>query len=89
MLVCGTKPGPNDPARDVWVRRIESFEPLNHKSALERAAWYGRKGIWYDSLNSLIEARQSQLHNQDLKIIWTDFLESEGLKAISNEPVQF
>ena len=89
VLVCGEKPTPNDPARDVWVRRVESPEPINQGSALEQAAWYGRQGIWYDALNSLIQARQSQPQNQDLISIWTDFLESGGLNAIPNEPLQF
>ncbi len=89
VLVCGKKPTPNDPARDVWVRRVESPEPINKGSALEQAAWYGEQGIWYDALSSLIQARQSQPQNQDLKDIWADFLESGGLKAIANEPVQF
>ena len=89
VLVCGEKPGPNDPARDVWVRRVESSESINQGSALEQAAWYGKQGIWYDALNSLIQARQSQPQNQDLISIWADFLESGGLEAIANEPVQF
>lgn len=89
VLVCGEKPGPNDPARDVWVRRVEFFEPLNHKSALERATFYGGEGIWYDSLNALIQAKQSMPQNQDLISIWADFLESEGLEKIATEPVEF
>ena len=83
VLVCGEKPSPNDPAKDVWVRRVESPEPINQGSALAQAAWYGEQGIWYDALNSLIQARQSQPQNQDLIGIWADFLKSGGLKAIA------
>lgn len=90
VLVCGAKPSPNDPALDTWVRRIDQrSEPINQVSALEQASWYGEQGIWYDALNSLIQARQSQPQNQDLIDIWATFLESVGLKAIANEPVQF
>ncbi len=89
VLVCGEKPTPNDPASDVWVRRVDFPDLINQGSALEQAAWYGKQGIWYDALNSLIQARQSQPQNQDLIGIWTNFLESEGLKDIANEPVQF
>ncbi len=89
VLVCGEKPSPNDPASDVWVRRVESPEPINQGSALAQAAWYGEQGIWYDALNSLIQARQSQPQNQDLIDIWADFLKSGGLNAIANEPVHF
>ena len=80
VLVCGEKPSPNDPATDVWVRRVDHPEPINQVSALEQAAWYGEQGIWYDALTSLIQARRSQFQNQDLIDIWADFLESGGLK---------
>ena len=89
VLVCGEKPGPNDPALDVWVRSVPQPEPSNQGSALEQAAWYGEQGIWYDALTSLIQARRSQPQNQDLIGIWADFLESGGLKAIATEPLQF
>ena len=89
VLVCGEKPGPNDPALDVWVHRVDSPEPIDQKSSLEQAAWYGQQGIWYDALTSLIQARRSQPDNQDLIDIWADFLESGGLKAIASEPLQF
>ena len=89
VLVCGEKPGPNDPARDVWVRRVEAPAPIIQGSALEKAAWYGKQGIWYDTLYFLIKAKNSQFQNPDLISIWTNFLESEGLKAITTESIQF
>lgn len=89
VLVCGEKPSPNDPALKTWVRRVDSPKPINQGSALEQAAWYGEQGIWHDALNSLIEAWRSQPDNQDLIVIWADFLESGGLKEIANEPLQF
>lgn len=81
VLVCGEKPSPNDPAFETWVRRVDSSEPINQGSALEQAAWYGKQGIWYDALNSLIEARRSQPHDRELKDILYKFLESGGLKV--------
>ena len=89
VLVCGEKPSPNDPAIETWVRRVDSPEPLNQGSALEQAAWCAEKGIWYEALSLLIQVRRLQPHNQDLIDIWTDFLESGGLNAIANEPLQF
>lgn len=89
VLVCGEKPSPNDPAFETWVSRVDTPEPINQGSTLEQAAWYGEQGIWYDALTSLIQARRAQPHNQDLIGIWTDFLESGGLKEIASEPLQF
>lgn len=89
VLVCGKNPGPNDPALDVWVRRVKSPNSFEQESILKQAAWYGREGIWYDSLDSLMQARKFQPQNQDLQNIWSKFLESEGLEKIATEPVHF
>lgn len=86
VLVCGTKPSPNNPGFETWVSRVDIPEPIEQKSVLEQAAWYGKQGIWYDALNSLIQVRRSQPDNQDLIRIWTDFLKSGGLKEIASEP---
>ncbi|MGB5771115.1 MAG: DUF928 domain-containing protein [Crocosphaera sp.] len=90
VLVCGERPSPNDPAIASWVRRVPLSATINQGSALEQAAWYGEQGIWYDALNSLVQARRSrrdpqsgaQPNNQDLTDIWAEFLESGGMTAI-------
>ena len=87
VLVCGERPSPNDPAIASWVRRVALSEPRNQGSTLEQAAWYGKQGIWYDALTSLVQARRSQPNNQDLISIWAEFLESGALKAIATEPL--
>jgi hypothetical protein len=89
VLICGERPNPNDPAIASWVRRVARTQPTNQGTALARAAWYGEQGVWYDALDSLAEARRSQSNNQSLIVIWTDFLNSVGLKAIATEPLQF
>ena len=89
VLVCGEKPTPNDPGIASWVRRVALSEPSDQGAALEQAAWYGERGIWYDALGSLAEARRSQSNNQALTSVWTEFLNSEGLEAISTEPLRF
>lgn len=89
VLVCGERPNPNDPAIASWVRRIALPQPTNPGTALQQAAWYGERGIWYDALDSLAEARRSQSNNQALIDIWTEFLNSAGLEAIAREPLQF
>lgn len=90
VLVCGERPGPNDPAIASWVKRVAPLQPqLNLKTALEQAKWYGEQGIWYDAVAALAQARQSQLHNNAMKGIWVDFLKSTGLGAIATEPLQF
>lgn len=73
------------------VRRIElNLAPNNEYSSatkLETAASYGKAGIWYDALNVIAELRRSQPEDSSLAEIWTNFLTSAGLEAISTEPL--
>lgn len=87
VLICGDKPSPNDPAIASWIRRIALPETVKG-TVLEQASWYAEQGIWYDALGSLIQARRSQPKNQELINIWGEFLDSQGLKVISTEPLQ-
>ncbi len=89
VLVCGERPGPNDPALASWVRRIAPSKPMNQETALEQAVWYGEQGIWYDALTALAQARRAQPDNKDLADIWAGFLKSAGLEAIATEPLRF
>ncbi|MBD1893197.1 DUF928 domain-containing protein [Coleofasciculus sp. FACHB-129] len=100
VLVCGDRPSPNDPFVTAWVRRVVPSGKMNNpQKALERAAWYGEQGLWYDALTALAEARRSakrccaslsQLVDPAFTKIWADFLTqpSVGLGAFANEPLQ-
>ncbi|WP_199295853.1 DUF928 domain-containing protein [Trichocoleus sp. FACHB-591] len=90
VLVCGDRPSPNDPFVTAWIQRVAPAQASNNQqSAVERAAWYGEKGAWYDALTVLAEVWRSQPNDSTLAKIWADFLAqpSVGLGAIANEPV--
>lgn len=93
VLVCGERPGPNDPAIASWVKRVAPLQSqsskLDLKTVLEQAKWYGEQGIWYDAVTALAQARQSQFENNTMTGIWADFLKSAGLGAIATEPLRF
>lgn len=89
VLICGARPSPNDPAIAAWVRRIAPMQPLKKGTILEQAAWYGEQGIWYDAIAALAEVRRTKPQDKGLTDIWTQFLNSAGLEAISTEPLQF
>ncbi len=89
VLVCGEKPSPNDPTISAWVRRIDLPTSEEGKTALERAKWYGERGIWYDTLSSLAEARRAQPENRNLADIWVSLLASVGLESMAKQPLQF
>lgn len=87
VLVCGDRPGPNDPAAVASVRRVVP-QPQGFNEPLEQANWYGQQGIWYDALTALAQARRSQPHNSALVTTWANFLKSQGLEAIANQPLR-
>ncbi|NES81950.1 MAG: DUF928 domain-containing protein [Moorea sp. SIO2B7] len=89
MLVCEQRPSLNDPRISSWISRISLPQPKNQGTVLEQAAWYAEQGIWYDALDTLVQARRSQPNNQDLMNIWAEFLDSGGLKEIATEPLVF
>lgn len=93
VLVCGSKPGPNDPAIASWVRRVAPPQTmpsqLKQEHSLAQAVWYGNQGLWYDALNALVEARRSQPQNEAMTSIWSEFLTSVGLQDVSSEPIRF
>ncbi|PSF39002.1 hypothetical protein C7H19_02820 [Aphanothece hegewaldii CCALA 016] len=92
VLVCGTKPGPNDPAIMSWVRRVDLPQTapsgLQKENALAQALWYGEQGLWYDTLNALVKAKRSQPESQVMSDIWTNFLTSVGLSDISSQSLR-
>lgn len=93
VLVCGKKPGPNDPAVASWVSRVEPTQAmpsgLHKENALAQAIWYGERGLWYDTLTALVQAKRVQPESQVMSDIWTNFLASVGLGNISSEPIHF
>jgi hypothetical protein len=89
VLICGERPNPNDPAIVSWIRRVASSQPTDVEPPLMQAAWYGERGIWYDTLNSLAEAKRTEADDKALTDIWTEFLKSAGLGEIATEPLQF
>ncbi len=76
VLICGNQPNPNDPAVASWIKRVTITEPNHLGTPLEKVAWYGENGIWYDAVTALMEVRQSQPNNQNIRDIWAKFLES-------------
>lgn len=91
VLICGDRPSPNDPFVTAWVQRVlPDTVWSDRQSALERAARYGERGIWYDALTTLAAVRRSQPNNAAFTKIWTNFLAqpSVGLGAISEAPLR-
>ncbi len=71
------------------VSRVNMSIAPKKQDLLERSAWYGEKGIWYDSLEYLAKARQASPNNPTLLNNWTELLKSVGLSSVSVSPLLF
>lgn len=91
VLMCGESVRPDSPRGEGRIQRIEKNSALSSQleklSPLERAALYGKDGIWYDTLTSLAQLRRSQSKDLTLAANWEELLRSVGLEAIATEPL--
>ncbi|MFB8791866.1 MAG: DUF928 domain-containing protein [Potamolinea sp.] len=82
---------PDSPGVQGKIRRVEPnpvmLSQLQNKTLLERAALYGKNGIWFETLQSLAEARKSQPSDANLATTWQELLKSAGLQAIATKPI--
>ncbi len=91
VLMCSSEIRPDSPWVEGEIQRVEANgtenATLNNLSPVERAAIYGKNGIWYDTIASLAEQRRSQPDNLTLATNWENLLKSVGLDAIANQPL--
>lgn len=82
---------PDSPGVQGRIKRIEADSTLQvqlqNVTPLERAALYGKKGIWHETLASLAEARKLQPTDANLINQWEQLLKSVGLDAIASQPL--
>lgn len=60
---------------------------LQNRTLLERAALYGKNGIWFETIMSLAEARRTQPKDTNIVTNWQELLKSVGLEAIATQPL--
>jgi hypothetical protein len=75
------------------VRRIEPRPKLlqeleTAKNPLEKATLLAQEGIWFESLQALIEAQTDSPTNLEAKNEWTDLLKSVKLDRVIGQPLQ-
>jgi hypothetical protein len=89
IMICGEAIRPDNPGVEGKIQRIEAnpelLRQLKNLSPLERAALYGKNGVWYDTLASLAEQRRSQPNDSTLAATWEKLLKSVGLEAIATQ----
>jgi len=91
VLMCDNVLRPDSPLVEGQIERTEmnaaSIAQLEKATPLERAAFYGKAGIWYETLATIADARHSEPENADLEGIWQDLLRSVELEAIATQPL--
>lgn len=90
-VMCGNALRPDSPIVEGEIRRVEAgtatSSQINRVSALERAALYGKNGIWQDTVVTLADLRRAQPTDPNLTATWEQLLDSVGLEAIAKEPL--
>lgn len=87
-VLCDNTLQPDSPVVGGLIRRVESRNSqLDTLSPIERAALYGKEGIWHDTLATLADLRRSQPTDATLTTTWEQLLKSVGLDAIAKEPL--
>jgi len=100
-IQCGSAESEDDPRIGSWVQRIQlnqikpmpGFDPkplvqeLSRASAMDKPALYAALGIWQDAVTSLIDLRQRQPNNQELKDDWRSLLQGTQMSELTNSPI--
>lgn len=82
---------PDSPGVRGEIRRIEPSPELKIQlekvTPLERAALYGKAGIWFDTVGTLAELKRAQPEDATLAYAWKQLLGSVGLEAVAATPL--
>ena len=80
---------PDNYAVTGWVTRVET--DINQQdlaaSPVKLATEYASAGIWYDTLEVLVEAQKSDPNNTTFSSEWHDLLEQIELEDIASQPI--
>jgi len=92
-LICNQQERTEDIVVQGQIRRTEASPTLvaQLKSAtpLQRAALYGKAGIWYDTVQTLAKLQLSEPNNSNLVTAWRQLLQSKYVKLdnIAQAPI--
>lgn len=60
---------------------------LEQATSRQKVALYRKADLWHEALTTLAQLRRQNPEEAQLKVEWTDLLQSIGLKAIAPEPL--
>lgn len=92
-LMCDNKLRPDSPIVEGFVKRVNAEPYLAAKlenskaETIQKAALYGKAGIWYETISTLAQLRQAQPQDPDLNLAWNNLLNDVGLENIANAEI--
>lgn len=92
-IICEAKTPEQAPEVVFVSGEIQRTEPdsglksqLQAAQPLKQAELYAKNGIWFESLHTLAQLRQTQPDDANLARQWEELLGSVGLEVIANQP---
>lgn len=91
VMMCDRSLKPDSPLVEGEIQRVEMNPTLSSQlkeaTPIQQVALYGKAGIWYDTVATLVEIGRSQPNNSEIVTIWEDLLKSVELNAIATQPL--
>lgn len=85
-VICGNKLGPDSPWAAGWIERVapapEQAETLAQLSPLEQASYFGRQGLWYDTVETLAKLQERQ-PSAEVEAAWETLMQDGGVEAMA------
>jgi hypothetical protein len=89
-ILCAGKLRPDSPFISSWIQRTllspQLLSQAQRATALDRAALYGKQGVWYDTLTTLAKLKRQQPNDRAIANNWLQVLKSVGLEGIAEQP---
>ncbi len=81
-VICGSKLGPDSPWAAGWVERVEAVDPNAGRTLqpLELASYYGKAGLWYDTVAVLANHREN--NGAEAEAAWSQLFKDGVLNKI-------
>jgi hypothetical protein len=91
VMVEGTKMRPDSASVSGWIKRVDPSDSLAQSqesgATMALAESYAQEGIWYDTLETLVELKRLQPSDLTLNKEWGDLLGQVGLEPIAANPI--
>jgi hypothetical protein len=89
-LICNPADRSQDIIVDGWVQRVVPSstvaQQLKHATPRDRPAIYAQNGLWFDTVETLLDQRCARPQDANLAASWAELMKSVNLEAIVNQP---